>query len=85
MEEQEFEVPVEEPTTKKATKEKVKETTPTSAKKDTNGSEAIRRQSTKYKVVDKNLQEEAERAKNQLLKELNSMNIKDVNFEDVTD
>jgi hypothetical protein len=29
--------------------------------------------------------EEAERAKTQLLKELNSMNIKDVNFEDVTD
>jgi hypothetical protein len=29
--------------------------------------------------------EEAERAKTQLLKELNNMNVKDVNFEDVTD
>jgi sorting nexin-1/2 len=37
------------------------------------------------KVHDKNLHDEAERAKNQLLQELNSMTVKDVNFEDVTD
>lgn len=74
MEEQPFELP-EEP--KNVIKNTTKETTPTSAD---------RRQSQRnFKVTDKNLQEEAERAKNQLLKELNSMNVKDVNFEDVTD